>query len=194
MAIHEQLNILDPSDACDLYCLHVVFMDVIQHALDEFRGMWNHHLIRGARTEHGHGGGVPVDLFRDPVSSESLRNRDDEIFHADPSEYGVDEPHRLDTTELDVDEAKLIDPLEHSAQLQEVRSAFFAAYPLHQLHSSIDDYIIVKLVSLELTRFSEHKASGGDWRSFADEVSPYSESRMWALRERLAAVALGRGF
>lgn len=53
------LRIVNPNDEYDLFMLHAVFLhrerdwssgpraSVIQHALDEFREMWNEHSIRG---------------------------------------------------------------------------------------------------------------------------------------------------
>lgn len=37
---------LDPNDEIDLYCLHVVFVPLIQTFMDEFLNSWNLHPIR----------------------------------------------------------------------------------------------------------------------------------------------------
>lgn len=185
-----QLHILDPSDPCDLFCLHAVYFDIIQAALDDFRDMWNHHVIRGKRTEDGHGGGMPIDLFHDPVGSASLRDRDDEQFNADPSEYGVDDPHKADTAELEEISAKLEDPLARWPSLQQLRCAFFDAYPLASYSNGVEAYLCFKVVSLELLLFQEHTNSGGDWRTFVVEETPYHESAALDIRRRLAELAM----
>ena len=169
--------------------MHTVFFDLIQNALDDFREMWNHHIIRGPRTQRGFGGGIPVELFCDEVESTSLNSRDDERFYPDPSSYGVAEPHKGDTAELDFSEVKLIDPLYGWPSLQHLRNAFFKHFPFSSL-DGIDDYLIFKLVSHELLLYADHAEFGGNWQSFMTQKSPYSQSRMWALRSRLAAVAL----
>ena len=69
-----------------------------------------------------------------------------------------------------------------------LRSEFFHRYPFSS-RDGIDDYLCFKLVALELLLYAEHTEGGGTWRTFVSEGSPYSESNMWALRQRLAEVA-----
>lgn len=45
----QRAELLDPDNE-HIYCLHLVFLHVIQNSLDEFRGAWNQH---GLRTERG---------------------------------------------------------------------------------------------------------------------------------------------
>ena len=189
--MEKELNILDPSDARDLFCLHAVFISVIQSALDDFRDMWNNHMIRGVRTECGHGGGRPSELFLDPIGSASLLQRDDDFFYADPSEYGVDEPYKVDTAELDIIEAPLQDPLASWPSLQTLRTAYFIAHPFHAVDPA-DDYLTFKLISLELTLYCEHVSGGGNWDTFSSARSPFFESQLWDLRCKLAALPCAR--
>ena len=70
------LKLLDPNDPYDLFVLQAVFLPRIQAATDRFRRMWNAHRIRGRRTVCGHGGGIPDELWKDPV--EDRVRRDDE--------------------------------------------------------------------------------------------------------------------
>ena len=65
------LGLLDPEDPCELFCLHVIFLPVLQEELDDFRDMWNTHQIRSAPKTHStkgcHFGGRPCDLYQHPV-------------------------------------------------------------------------------------------------------------------------------
>ena len=46
----ERRALLDRSCEMDLFYLQHTFVPVVQQALDEFRDMWNNHLIRGVRS------------------------------------------------------------------------------------------------------------------------------------------------
>lgn len=149
--MQRELQILDPSLATDLFCLHAVYLDLIQIAADTFREMWNNRRIRGKRTVRGRGGGIPAELFVDPVGSDSVRDADDERFHANPSLYGVDDEFKGDTPELDIDCVRLVDPLHEFAFAQQVRAAYFERWPMDR--SSLDgiaDYRRFKRVSFAL--------------------------------------------
>ena len=94
-------RILDISSPTDLHALHAVFVPQVRHACDEFREMWNHHRIRGERTVRGRGGGIPAELFTDPVLSRAVL--DDNMFSTQGEhEYGVDEPFRSDYDDADI--------------------------------------------------------------------------------------------
>lgn len=184
-----QLNILDPGDSRDLFCLHAVFLAILQLALDDFRDMWNYHLIRGARTQQGHGGGVPADLFfRDPIRSASVCQADDDQYYAEPGSFGVDEPFKGDTGELEATEANVVDPLMGWPSLVRLRERFFAVYPFCS-SDGVDDYLTFKLVSLELLEWLTHLEGGGSWASFVALASPWSQSDDLNLRMRLAHIA-----
>ena len=186
--MEKELGILDPDDPWDLYFLHTVFMSLIQRALDDFREMWNNHLIRGERTEMGHGGGIPVELFTDPVMSASVRNADDATYEQDPNGYGVDEPFKGDTTELDKVQAHVEDPLIGWPTMQRVRTMFFVQFPFSS-SDGIDDYVTFKLVTLELLEWLNHYAAGGDWPSFVATVSPWPSSDALIIRSRIEHIA-----
>jgi hypothetical protein len=59
----EEMDILDANDPLDLYCLHRVFVPILQHAMDEWVTAWNFHSIRSDRRR-GIKGGRPITLFR----------------------------------------------------------------------------------------------------------------------------------
>ena len=77
LSVHVQrLGLVNPNNPCDLFYLHAVFLPIVQHHLNNFRGMWNEHRIRGKRTVQGHGGGIPSELFNDPIKSRIVLNDD----------------------------------------------------------------------------------------------------------------------
>ena len=49
----EQNGFFDRNSEYDIFCLQRVFMPVVQEALDDFREMWNNHLIVGPRCVCG---------------------------------------------------------------------------------------------------------------------------------------------
>ena len=186
--MERELKILDPADPMDRFCLHAVYLSLVQAALDDFREMWNNHLIRGERTQRGHGGGVPSALWWDPIGSASVAN-DDPQYYANPEDYGVEDPGgKGDTEELTAQSLPVIDPLDGWPSLQGLRDAFFQRYPFHS-RNGVDDYLTFKLVCCELLEWAEHRAGGGDWSSFVQEESPWVESGSLNIRARLAAVA-----
>lgn len=54
----EESGCLDASNDIDLFCLHKVFLQLIQNDLDVFRQGWNRHRIRTARKNR-----TPNQLF-----------------------------------------------------------------------------------------------------------------------------------
>lgn len=62
-------SILDVASPVDLHCLHVVYLPILRHATGVFVNMWNNHRIAGPRTTKGRGGGVPTELYCDPVDA-----------------------------------------------------------------------------------------------------------------------------
>jgi hypothetical protein len=161
-----ELKILDPSSKTDLFCLQAVFLPRVQASCDRFRRMWNHHRIRGRRTVCGHGGGVPVELFHDPV--EDRVRRDDAAYSQqggvidadgvdrddDSCTYGVAEPFKGDTIELTERELPTLDPLDCAGPifplLAALRTAYFEAVSFESDQKGIDEYIEYKLVCREL--------------------------------------------
>ena len=107
-------------------------------ATDRFRRMWNGHRIRGQRTIRGHGGGIPDELWLDPV--EDCVARDDELYGAqqgligadgvadDTCTYAVAEPFKGDTVELTEQALPTTDPIEGSDRVAELLRAVRAAY------------------------------------------------------------------
>jgi hypothetical protein len=45
----EKKGMFDRNSEYDVFCLQRVFIPVVQEALDDFREMWNNHLIVGPR-------------------------------------------------------------------------------------------------------------------------------------------------
>jgi hypothetical protein len=64
----ERQHLLDPDSEEDLFCLHHIFLPVIQTFLDEFVGSWNRHGIRTVR-----GNLSPSRLFTRGLSRLRLR-------------------------------------------------------------------------------------------------------------------------
>jgi hypothetical protein len=138
-------GILNPSSEIELFYLQTIFLPIVQAYLDRFRRMWNEHLIAGRRTTAGHGGGVPSELFNDPIYSETVL-ADDEHYEGERGVLGPDAHGRLAvnetsqygaevltagaTEELSVQSLKTHDPLACCELLQRVRDAFLAAHPL----------------------------------------------------------------
>ena len=47
--------------------------------------MWNYHRIRGKKNVHGHGGGIPAEMYMDPVVSETVIRDDARCMQAQGS-------------------------------------------------------------------------------------------------------------
>lgn len=118
---------------------------MVQRELDRFRAMWNEHLIRGDRTVEGHGGGIPSELFRDPIRSRIVLT-DDKMYDEQRGQPGFDANGRAavdETTEygaevspvepekeIDVVEYRTSDPIGFDPLLLLVRSRFLEQNPL----------------------------------------------------------------
>jgi hypothetical protein len=59
----ERQHLLDPDSEEDLFCLHHIFLPVIQTFLDEFVGSWNRHGIRTVRKS------IPFKIIYSGVKS-----------------------------------------------------------------------------------------------------------------------------
>lgn len=79
----QNMDILDPLNDLHLYCLHLVYIPRIQHALDIFSDAWNHHPIAGMSNQS------PVQLFT--LGINKLRGSvADDFFTVVSPGYGVD--------------------------------------------------------------------------------------------------------
>ena len=139
------LGLLNPTSEIDLFYLHAVFLPTVQAELDRFRSMWNEHPIRGDRTVAGHGGGIPSELFRDPVRDRVVLN-DDQRYQRqagtlgadamgrqsvdETSEYGAEIAPTMEEDEMAIEELRTRDPLEFSQLLQQVRDAYISQHLL----------------------------------------------------------------
>ena len=176
-----ELEILDPSSPTDLFCLHAVFLSRIQAACDRFRRMWNNHRIRGPRTVRGHGGGVPAELWCDPVEVRVLRDNlqhtpvdDDGVIRSTTCSYGVAEPFKGDSVELTEKEASLQDPISGSGPasllLRALRTAYFEEVTFECDKEGITEYLEYRRVCDELlSLFAEGWVTHGvvDWDGYA---------------------------
>jgi hypothetical protein len=173
--------------------LQAVFVPMVQHACDDFRLMWNEHRIKGPRTEQGHGGGIPSELFTDPVSSDLVL--DDDAYNINPEEYGIEEPFRGDHDDDNMQETSLhvVDPLSGDTELLAVRSAYFERVPLDPNSDGVDDYLRYRMVCTELVAALQEFGSDTtsiDWEAFGTSLSPYTLSQTLRLRYQLAWLAL----
>ena len=178
---------LNPNSPSDLHCLQAVFARQVQEACDDFCTMWNNHVIRGKRTVAGHGGGIPAELFLDPVRSETVL--DDDAYNADPESYGVDEPIRADddAEELSFSSKHVLDPLDGFPALLAVRTKYFEREPLAPASDGVDDYLRYRFVCLELLAALSFVRDDDeiDWACFSGSVSAYEESTKLNLRHKL---------
>ncbi len=72
----ENKGILNPDSELDLFCLHLVFLPIIQQHLDDFSFAWNHH---GIRTTPG--SSSPIRLFiRGLAALRRLSERQNQAF------------------------------------------------------------------------------------------------------------------
>ena len=161
-----ELKVLDVDSQEDLFCLQAVFLPRIQASSDRFRRTWNAHRIRGPRCVRGHGGGIPLHLFLDPVEPRVLA--DDSFFaahsgdgpdaagvHGEDCTYGVAEPFKGDTSELAFSSIPTRDPLSGIqgavlGLLIALRTAYFEAVSFESDHEGIDEYNEYKQVCKEL--------------------------------------------
>ena len=188
---------LDPNNPQHLFCLQAVFMPIVQMACDDFRSMWNAHRIRGQRTVVGHGGGIPSELFLDPVASQTVMN-DDHAYNQNPESYGVEEPFRGDYDDVDLGfvDQNVEDPLWWSEALQNLRQMYFLFEPLNP-SDGVAEYLRYQLVCEELRVAAVSFASVGDdavfdWEAFGASVSLNARSGELQLRLKLAWLALNR--
>ena len=191
-------GVLDPAEPVDLFCLHAVFIRLVQAALNKFAGIWNIHKIRGRRTVQGRGGGRPIELFHDPVGSSALL--DDARAQEEGNGYGEDVPFRdpgePDETDLKVEELRTQDPLEELPVLQEVRAAYLATHPLGDDDAGEADYERYRLVChelLEAMAYFDGDTLLFDWPAFAASRAEYHLSCQLQLRWELAKAALDGG-
>ena len=80
----EESNMLNPVSDQHIYALHYVFLPRINHALNDFAAMWNHHSLR---TEKGL---TPHQLFTSGLLQ--LANSDLtalDLFHTVQEDYGM---------------------------------------------------------------------------------------------------------
>jgi hypothetical protein len=141
----QRRGLLNPNSEIDLFYLQFVFLPIVQQYLDRFRRMWNSHLIAGRRTTAGHGGGVPSELFQDPIYSQTVLN-DDARYSTQSGTLGNDARGRptVDTTsaygaeavtasepeEVTAEQLTTRDPLAFSPFLQRLRERYLSAIPL----------------------------------------------------------------
>ena len=193
-------HILDPDDPVDLFCLHAVFFDMVQDACDCFRRIWNGHRIRGKRTVNGHGGGVPNELFMDPMEEGATR---DSEWARDPNNYGAADPHRgIRRGEQEEEERaswvskNTRDPLAGWEELSELRAAYFRRLPLDPKSDGVADFLRFRDVCTQLLCAVMHFGAGAaangaideiDWVAFmhADGLSTHTQQ----LRSQLAWLA-----
>ena len=194
MRLAMEYKLLDAGNVEHLFCLHAVYLPLIQRALDDFREMWNHHRIRGGRTIQGYGGGVPAQLFNDPVGSAAVRQRmesDDTQFASEGDQfYGVDEPFAPDKHELESVQARTQDPLRGWPSLQYLRTQYFVQHPFEST-DGVRDYIEYLLLCEELLAWVVHQDSGrGGWQTFA-AAAPVGQMKdvRAGIRRRLALLA-----
>ena len=75
---------------------------------------------------------------------------DDELYHANPSMFGVDDEFKGDTAELTEESVHLTDPLDGFHPAQRVRTVYFEWWPMDRASDGIDDYVRFKTVSFDL--------------------------------------------
>lgn len=197
-----ELEILDPGEPSDLFCLQAVFTTRLQKDLDRFRHMWNAHKIRGRRTVNGHGGGVPLEMWFDPVQNSVAR--DDAVYSGlrgtvsssgvdDGSMYGVAEPFKNDTVELAVSKLNAVDPLGgdnvYYRLLRTLREAYFEQVTFESDTEGVQEYIEFKRVSAELSDLAPGGFLGADgvadWDGYGASGADAEACRIRAVLARL---------
>lgn len=196
------VKLLDTSDPCDLFVLQAVFLPRIQDATARFRRMWNAHRIRGRRTVRGHGGGIPDELWLDPV--EDRVQCDDEQYSTEGGAvdadgvdrddegctYAVAEPFKGDTEELTKQKLETRDPLEGDTPLfalfRALRTAYFEAVSFAWDKDGVEEYREYWCVCRELLQLALHVDEGGvvDWDGWVGAAEAGSVSEM--VRRKLA--------
>jgi hypothetical protein len=223
-AFNEMRNrgLIDPTDPIDLFYLQAVFLPIVQQALDRFRRMWNEHLIAGRRTVSGHGGGVPSELFRDPIHSgvafadsgyESGRLGPDvrgRLAVDETSQYGAEAPLAGEAEEMMIQSLKTSDPLECSPLLQHVRDMYLQRYPLQvsvdhltarssdweKMERHVQEYLRFRELNGELLALAAgFWSSDGsfDWAAFAQSDGATAYSRDSIMRTCIAELGLSVG-
>ena len=117
----ENHNVLDPCNEEHLYCLHLVYLDVINDTLNEFSGEWNNHPIT---TEANYS---PQQLWgRGMILLHDSRSSAVQDV-VDPSNYGIDESGPVSQRE----DHRIVVPQSavslSADQLQHVRSVILAS-------------------------------------------------------------------
>ena len=117
----EEENTLHPDNDTDLFCLHYVFIPIINSRLDAFRHAWNHHPLS---TEGNHS---PVQLYAGGSIGSALFNEriDLETYGYDPEDSSAEEEEEsiivIPPTDLSLSQASFrilqaaVDPLEECA-------------------------------------------------------------------------------
>lgn len=113
----EEQNVLDSDNDTDLFCLHYVFIPIINVRLEGFKQAWNHHPLS---TEGNHS---PIQLYAGgSIGSELFNERIDlEMYGYDPDESSTDEDNStivIPNTDLPLSQASIsilqssVNPLE----------------------------------------------------------------------------------
>lgn len=179
---------LDPNSEVDLFCLHTVFMRLVQQACDVFvRELWNARRIRGPS------GGRPMELFHSSIGSEALL--DDERYSQQGFLYGQEDPSGPDPGEdaMSVSTLRTIDPLAGMDALLSVRAAYLVGFPLGGDDAGEDDYLRYKMVCAELVTAHEDfrsEEASYDWAGFSTSQPVYAISCRLSLRWELSRIAL----
>ena len=82
----ESEGILDVSNDTDVFCLHYVFLSLINRALEEFRLGWNHHSVstKGNQTPYQLWiAGVMGDNYHGYTAVQDIRNPDLNVYCID---------------------------------------------------------------------------------------------------------------
>ena len=216
--MRHRMRVVNPYDPHDLFCLHTIFLPVLQHALDSMRAMWNEHPIRKRARQEGHVSGIPALIFKDaPLRSATLLAMDDDAFYAtrgtlqptagagdvsgadEDGSFGVERRAVREEPECVRRNAHVLDPLALNGALQQVRDAFFAAHPLAPSDSAqgfgayVERYLLYKQVCAELLQAQESYFDASvqaiDWHRFGVSCSAQPLAQQLQLRAHLAQLA-----
>ena len=138
----EANGVLDPLNTVDLFCLHLVYMPIINQALESFRHGWNNHPLS---TEFNR---TPLQLYTLYSIGNTLFTED----AIDPSIYGVESSSDSDDEEESIIVPDTILPL--SAESMEVLMA--SVDPLRgSTHFGADIYMEVVTSVFQLMEMEE---------------------------------------
>ena len=112
----EEEDILHPDNSTDLYCVHYIFIPIINARLEGFKQAWNHHPLS---TEGNH---TPVQLYAGgSIGSDLFDERDLETYGYDPRDPSPEDDEETNVvvpiTDLTLSQASLhtlqasVDPL-----------------------------------------------------------------------------------